>query len=274
MRILRICVSFIAVAVMAVTLFFYISNLGKDIAPVIHCDFDEIRVSSNVTNEELLSFVTATDKEDGDLTKSVIVERGSYFISKGVSKLKYAVSDSDNNVTVLTKKMVYTDYKAPEFKLKSDLIFPRGTQGISSSIENYTTATDVIDGDISNRIKMISTELSSLVGTYKVNFKVSNHLGDYRDITVDVIVTDENYSEKPILLKEYIIYEKVGNTPDFSGNIDSLSSALSNYNIGNIQIETEEFDPTKAGVYNVYYKLYKNDGSVETMTRLIVVSEE
>lgn len=271
MRILRISVLVIACAVMATTVFFYIGELGKGTAPVIYCDAEEIRVSSTATDEELLAYVSADDPEDGDLSNAIIVERGSYFLSHGVTKLNYAVSDSDNNVTVLSKKLIYTDYESPKIRLRSDLVFPRGAQ---SALADYITAADTIDGDITSRLKMISAELSSLPGSYKVNLKVSNRMGDYRDITVDVIVTEVNYQSIPILLKEYIIYEKVGSTPDFASYIDGLSPELTGYSVGDIRIEAEEFDPDKAGVYNVYYKIYDEENAVVTMTRLIVVSED
>ena len=55
----------------------------KNTAPVITCATDELHVSVNATEKDLLMGVTAMDAEDGDLTDSIIIESISQFVEKG-----------------------------------------------------------------------------------------------------------------------------------------------------------------------------------------------
>lgn len=273
MRIMRIVIPAIAYAVLGIFVVLYLCNLGREAGPEIFCDRETIEASVTATDEELLSYVTATDKEDGDLTKQIVVEKGSYFLSPGVIKVRYAVCDSDNNVATLMRKLIYTDYESPKIFLKSDFIFPRG---YNVNFESYVTATDVLDGDITSRLKMISTEFSNLPGTYKINLKVANRQGDLRDITIDAIVTDTNYQGKTIDLSDYIIYTKVGEKPDFSAYLRGLSEELSAYSLRDVVIDDSHFDASTSGVYNVFYTIpgKRADAANVAMTRLVVVSED
>ena len=267
MRILRICVSVIACLVIGASIFLMIFTADRNVAPDITCSVEVLEVPVAVTDAELLSYVTATDPEDGELTDAVILERGNYFRSPGESWVTYAVCDSGNKVTTLEKKIVFTDYHAPRIGLKSDLIFPSGK---TENLTEFVTATDLFDGDISARIKLISTEFTYLEGTYKVNIKVTNSMGDTRDLTVDTIVTDEDYDDAKIRLKNYILYNKVGTTPNFASYIAGVSSK--EYSEKNVVVDDSAFKADEAGVYNIFYTITKGD-KVVTKTRLVVVNE-
>ena len=67
--------------------------------PVITIEEEMIEVSLKSTDEELLKGVTAHDEKDGDLTDKIIIESISRFKEKGISKVIYAVCDSNNNVS-------------------------------------------------------------------------------------------------------------------------------------------------------------------------------
>ena len=68
--------------------------------PVIAAKDIELKVGDNF---EPLSGVTASDKEDGDLTSKINVVENTVNTSKaGVYKVTYKVIDSDNNETILT----------------------------------------------------------------------------------------------------------------------------------------------------------------------------
>lgn len=265
MRVLRISVSVLACLVIGAFVFLMIFTADRNVAPEITCSTEVLEVSVAVTDEELLDYVTATDPEDGDLTDTIVLERGTYFRSPSESWVTFAVCDSGNKVTTLEKRIVFTDYYAPRIGLKSDLIFPSGK---TENLTEFVTATDLFDGNISGRVKLISTEFTYLAGTYKVNIKVTNSMGDTRDITVDAIVTDDIYKDK-IRLSQYILYKEVGKTPDFAGYIASISSEA--YSIENVVIDDSAYKEEK-GVYNIFYTITDGDKTV-TRTRLVVVNE-
>ncbi|MDD6145516.1 MAG: hypothetical protein PUB43_00525, partial [Oscillospiraceae bacterium] len=119
MRVFRAAVVIIFVLVTAVFSAFYIKEQKSrdDTLPEIKVETDTIEVSVKDGPEILLEGVSAYDGKDGDLTDKVIVESVSKFIEKGVSKVTYAVCDSNNHVTNATRRVVYKDYESPRFNL-------------------------------------------------------------------------------------------------------------------------------------------------------------
>ena len=66
-------------------------------APVISFSQDELRYSPDLTKAELLEGVTASDREDGDVTDSLLIEKISD-TADGRVIITYAALDSSNNV--------------------------------------------------------------------------------------------------------------------------------------------------------------------------------
>ena len=150
-----------------------------------------------------------------------------------------------------------------------DLIIPIRT---TVSFKNITTVVDKYDGDISGKTKIISPNYNNLkAGEYDVNFKVTNSFSDTCDITVKAIVTDEDYSAASIKLSDYLIYTKIGETVNFRDYIKGVVGADGqNYSVSQIVIDDSEFDPEKAGTYNVFFSI-KSGSNTVTKTRMTVV---
>ena len=91
--------------------------------PVITIEEEMIEVSLKATDEELLKGVTAHDEKDGDLTDKIIIESISRFKEKGISKVIYAVCDSNNNVSRALRTIKYKGYESPKFKVVGNLCF-------------------------------------------------------------------------------------------------------------------------------------------------------
>ena len=153
MRLLKLLVVALAIVVAITGTVLYIPSAGKFEGPKITCSVEgAIEVSSNVTDDDLLAFISAKDEQDGDLTDETIVVRKKFFIDKKTSLVTFSVCDSNNNVTALQKEIVYTDYTPPTLDLKNDFIFPSGrTYG---DLAGYVTATDKFDGDLSKYVKL------------------------------------------------------------------------------------------------------------------------
>lgn len=275
-RFLKIFMSALAVIVVASGIVLHFMNRDKKDAPTITCTAEDmITVSVAVTDEELLKFVTASDKQDGDLTSQIVVSKKTYFIGPKVSTITYSVCDSDNNITSLTKNVFYSDYKSPEITLLNEFIFP---SGYNFDLSRYVQATDVIDGNLSDYVKVISSEFANVNGQYKVNIKVSNSMADCTDITINAIVTDEDYSQVRIVLSSYTTYVTVGETVDYKSFIQNvINKRATYYDADDIKIDASNVDLTKPGVYDVFYRIPKSrdeaDGNA-TMSRLVVVVRE
>lgn len=276
MRVFRIIVAIVTAIVIGTSATLYIRSKLNDTDPVITCKVgqnDYIKASVKATDKQLISYVTAYDDQDGDLTKKVLIEKLTYFIEPGVSKIKYVVCDSDNNVTTLERKIRYTDYKSPQIKLTSDMIF---TSGEKVEFSGIPVAHDDLDGDITSNIKIISSNFKSATeGQYDVNFKVNNSMGDVCDLTVEAIVVDGSYSDVQIKLSDYTVYlNRNGDVPDFASYISDVKNfAGKSYKVSNVVVDSKELNIEKNGVYNVFYYVY-DKGSVVTETRLVVVVGE
>ena len=270
MHFLRVFVSVLAAISVIVMAIFTIADNSRKNPPVIKCDSGEIiEVPTKTSDKELLKYVTAFDEEDGDLTKNIIVERQNYFLEKGLTTVNFAVCDSDNNTVKLKKKIKFSDYTSPQIELLDDLIIP--TQE-TVSFKNLTTVVDKYDGNISGKTKIISPNYNNLkAGEYDINFKVTNSFSDTCDITVKAIVTDEDYSAASIKLSKYSLYTEIGETVNFRDYISGVAGANGqNYSVSQVEIDDSDFNPEKAGIYNVFFSV-KSGNSTITKTRMIVV---
>lgn len=256
-------------------------HLSRDSAPVITCESDTLVVRISDPEERLREGVYATDREDGDLTGSLIVEGRSKFIEPGKCTVTYTVVDSARHVVKKTRTLIYEDYTAPRIRLKAPLIFPSGT---TVSLRKRIAATDCMDGDISSSVKMYLTDTTLLntVGTWHVKLSVSNSMGDTVSVTVPFTVEPQNAQEKEkapsILLSDYMIYLKKGETFDPSAYVTGVrfagESTVRNDadTLSAVRI-TEDISLDAAGVYTVTYTCEK-DGMTGKTVLLVVVEED
>ena len=205
----------------------YLSEDSK--APQITMDKTKIKVPCSADTAALLAGITAMDSKDGDVTDNLVLESMSHFIKKGKRTMTVAAFDSDGNVTKAKRDVVYTDYQSPVFSLESPLLYPIN----SSKIDIPMKASDMIDGDITGKIKMGSSQSirTYVAGNYDLTFTVSNSAGD----VVTLPVTMEIYDPKetggyPVLtLNQYLIYVKKKQTIDPIQYLESLTADGVNY---------------------------------------------
>ncbi len=149
-------------------------------------------------NINLLENVTATDKEDGNITEKITLS-GKYDLNKvGEYKITYSVADKNNQLTTKDVTLTVTENEAPiinaidrEITLNKDINLLEGV-----------TATDKEDGDITDKIKLLSSNLDiKAVGNYKVKYSVtdSKNKQTTKEVTIKVsekalIETEGNFS--------------------------------------------------------------------------------
>ena len=129
--------------------------------------------------DALLKGVVAKDSKDGDITSRLVVgvDIQICWIRKIIfSNITYAVANSRGAVTKATRKIQFTDYKKPRFVLSQSLCFDTGTD---VDVKSVIGATDVFDGDISRKVKILSKDISTNIsGDNTITAQVTNSLGD------------------------------------------------------------------------------------------------
>lgn len=276
---------------------YHVSRTVDGSAPEITIDISEIQVSVQDPEEVLLEGVTAKDRKDGNVTDGVLVESISPFVSKNVRIVNYAAFDSDNHVSHGSRKLIYTDYTEPHFRLTSPLVFRLNYQNIIDGL----TATDCLDGDVTSLIKVVPEENFTVekVGFYTVEFQVSNSAGDIQSFKTQVEIYDNTISRGPqFTLSDYLVYVDKGTafdpvsylrTVSISGREYGIVRGEGNYYYEHLEEGTERTvgsnmitidNPVKTdqpGSYTVYFRISIETRNGETLSGscpLIVIVRE
>lgn len=176
-------------------------------APVLSCDSDTVDIGLNDGKDALLRGVTAHDNKDGDLTDQIMVQGVTQLLGDNTARVTYVVFDSANNMATCRRTVRYTNYEKPRFALTERLVY---TTQEPLQLLSRLTATDVVDGDVSGNLRIVSQNIyPGQAGTYSVTVQVSNSLGDSDTVELKVVVTEpENRCE--LELSEYIVYLRQG----------------------------------------------------------------
>ncbi|MBC1561704.1 immunoglobulin-like domain-containing protein [Listeria booriae] len=130
--------------------------------------------------------VTATDQEDGDLTKTIEVIRNTVDTTKeGTYQVSYEVIDSDGNIAYKTITVTVTSNEKPTIAAENQVI----TVGDNFDPQQLATSTDQEDGDLTKQIEVISNTVdTSQPGTYKVVYRVTDSDNNTVEKTITVTV--------------------------------------------------------------------------------------
>lgn len=257
--------------------------------PEITMDSETISVSVNDDEKRILSGITAMDEKDGDVTDSLIVETYSNFVEKGRRNVTIAAFDKNNHVTKVSRELVYSDYHSPRFNLSAALRFPLNTEDIFK----YISADDVLDGNLTSKIKVASGETvkSDMAGLYTLTFSVANSAGDVSELPVTVEIYDatKEYNTPTISLTNYIVYVNksaeinpwsyvngvsIGSyeyTKDENNVLVSKASNAKKISESDFVIDNQ-VDYNTAGVYEIVYSM-TSENQYTGSVRLVVVVE-
>lgn len=137
------------------------------------------KVTVDYTDTDLLKGVTSYDVEDGDLTGNIIIEQKSNIYSGNKREIVYVVCDTNSNVTKAKREVTYVNYKPPVIESIDET--PRIKNRKYSEVLSCFRATDVFDGDISDKIQIESIDTSGdnvSKGIFPVTLSVTNSCGD------------------------------------------------------------------------------------------------
>lgn len=241
-------------------------------SPIITAESDEIRVSVKDDVEKLLEGLSASDNRDGDLTNEIMVGNRSKFSSPGVLDMTYLVFDSSNNVGQYTRKVEYTDYDSPRFNLSGPLTF-----GIDENISilNRLKLIDSIDGDISDKIKIVSSDIDiTKAGLYKVGVEGTNAYGDTVMAEMPVNVVEKRTFASQLLLKKYLVYLEKNEAFNPEKYLDKvvLADGREIHDMHTVSIDNQ-VNTTKPGCYNVLYSYPDANGYTIYTSMVVIVLE-
>lgn len=262
----------------------YVSRGSDAKGPEIYMEENELTVSIDADEEDLLKGITAEDNKDGDVTDSLMIEKVGMFTEKGKRKITIDAFDSNNNVTKTERVIVYSDYTSPRLSLTGPL---RVAANATDEMLDVITVEDCLDGDITENLQITPVENITNItvpGDYDMKITVTNSAGDVVEMPVTVEVYDysQEAAKPQILLTDYIVYTSVGSEIDPGAYLkgvqvhdtvydwNSDSDGLP-YSKSSVMIENP-VDTKNPGTYEIAYSL-ENDGRISTV-RLIVVVEE
>ena len=201
---------------------------------------------------------SATDNYDGDLTEAVTKE-----IKDGI--VTYTVSDSSGNTATAERTIIYKDVILPVITLND------GNNTTWSVGKDYVdpgfTATDDVDGDITDKVSVKGTVDGKKEGTYTLTYDVSDSSGNICIIERKVLVKD---GEAPsIKLKgDAIAYVLLGSTytdPGFTASDNKDGDVTTKVYI------TGGVDTSKIGKNTITYTYTDTAGNNTTVTRSVYV---
>lgn len=264
---------FLIVAIAFSVLFCYDRMIIDHVAPQIHCDGEKLEVSVSASDTELCRGLTASDDVDGDITDRIIVRRISRLVGSNSAIVDYAVFDSASNYCTFRRNVYYTDYQQPRFALSQPMIFNVNS---TIAIGDRLTASDVLDGDISTRIRVASTNVTNSVeGEYPLGVQVTNSTGDTSVLKLTVFVRNYTSRHPVIHLSEYLTYaprDSVLTQEDLRAFIISARESESGASVSPEDILISgEVDTSRPGSYDVRYSyLNKENLSYEVILTVVV----
>lgn len=217
------------------------------------------------TTFNALDNVYATDKEDGDITKNIIIASSTMNINEvGVYTITYKVMDSKNKSTTKTINVTVTENKKPIITA-TDIIT---TQGLKFDPLKNVHATDEEDGEITKIEVIENTTDIKRIGTYTVTYKVTDSFNQSTTKTIKVTVVENQlpvitaYDQTIYLDEEFNPLNNVTATDPEDGTITK------------IEVIENTVISSKIGEYKVTYKVTDTFGQSVTKQIKVTVIEK
>ncbi|MBC2002577.1 DUF5011 domain-containing protein [Listeria booriae] len=232
--------------------------------PVITATDHTIKKGSNF---DPMSEVSATDKEDGDLTNAIKITANNVNTNKeGIYQITYSVTDSDDNTTTKDVTVIVTSNEKPAIQAEDQTI----KKGTKFDPIADVTATDQEDGDLTKTIEVIrNTVDTTKEGTYQVSYEVIDSDGNIAYKTITVTVTS---NEKPTIAAENQVIT-VGDKFDpqqLATSTDKEDGDLTKQ----IEVISNTVDTSQPGTYKVVYRVTDSDNNTVEKTITVTVLPE
>lgn len=248
--------------------------------PEIHGDQTLLELSVLEPRSALLQGVTASDKRDGDVTASLVVESVRLLRSDGTVTVTYAAFDRAGNVGKYSREVRFTDYCSPRFSLSQPLLFSKAS---SYDVLNVIGASDMLDGDISHRIRatVLDEVDESYAGSHEVEFRVTNSLGEMVELVLPVEIYVPSLFEGTLTLTDYLVYLEQGDSFNARSYVNTFAVGRESVSLrGGVPEDLKltisgKVETGVPGVYIIDYQMESEQGNQTYVaySRLIVVVE-
>ena len=137
---------------------------------------------------ENFDFMDGVEVSDNSLEEITVNIRGNLSILPGQYLITYIAEDSSGNKTEKNRYITVLSVGYPQITILGSN--PATINVSSSYIDDGATATDSIDGDITNKIVTTGTVNINIVGAYTITYSVLNSIGKQTTVTREVNVVD------------------------------------------------------------------------------------
>lgn len=251
MRFVKILLVFLLVIVTTLYVMTTLSNslTGRNVPPTISSTSDTLELSVTDDESVLLEGISATDKQDGNLTGKVRIAGISKLIKENTAKVTYVVFDSDHNMAKLTRYINYTDYQSPRFTITEPLIY---YQSESIALLDRIEVIDCIDGDITDSIRVSTLSSTSDAETYNVTVQVTNSMGDTAQLVLPVIQLSGVAIRPEVHLTDYLVYLPQGSSFSAKSYLSHVETPEGRGDKSDVRI-AGSVDTDVPGTYTVRY---------------------
>jgi len=213
--------------------------------------------SSTVTHQQGTTYTdsgaTAVDANDGNLTSSIITT-GTLFDSNTVGSyvIRYNVSDGEGNQALeVTRTVNVTDQTAPVITLINGSPF---TINVGNTFSDPgVTATDNNDGNLTSSIVTTGSVDVNTIGTYTLNYSVTDAAGNIGTATRTVNVVSEVATVDFIQPKYLMLITEANNFRSSESTLNIPSGTYTFINDGTYIPEAPNKDPSSTIDYGVYW---------------------
>lgn len=149
----------------------------------------------NITNFK--STLTVTDNYSTLTNDDITVKTDGYTTNKtklGTYNVVFAVKDSSNNEGTFTKPVQVYDNVKPTVSGPTTIATSNTTILTESDVRSQLTASDEIDGNLTNKIVLVEDNYSgkgNKVGNYTIKYSVTDNAGNVGEHTVNIVRSDK-----------------------------------------------------------------------------------
>ncbi len=274
----------------------FIFNILPNTAPVITSKHKVLDLNSTLTDAVLLTGVSATDSEDGDISSSVSIKSNTIDISKiGVYTVIYSVTDKFGITSERTEEAFVKDINTnggeadTSAKTKPYINAPNKVFDLNKAVNNADLIKDVIgfdedDGNLTSGITIKSNTVdTSVKGRYSIIYEINDSDNNVTQRTVEVLVKDTNTvggeDDSASKVKPYLnVINKTFDLNTPIGNTELLTNVLGfDIEDGNltskVSIKASTVDSSKTGIYSVTYEVSDNDSNITQKTIAVFIKD-
>ena len=264
---------------------------SKDVtAPELRLNGDT-EITMAVGTEFVDPGYTATDDYDGDVTNKVVISGTVNNAKAGTYELTYTVSDTAGNTTSKKRTVIFEelgnldismgsvlDGVTPQISLKGANPYCMVKGG--TYLEPGATATDNVDGNITDKIVVTNKVTGNLMGAFRIVYKVEDSSGNqaiaYRAVIVTTSCPNNNQgtvesNSAPVITligKNSVVinvgteYVDLGATAYDKEDGDITSKLVTDASAVNTRVP---------GIYKVWYRVTDSAGKTASASRTVTV---